>query len=114
MQGLTNCSLKVKLTFHGDESFFGPGIAELMTSVENTGSVKEACKEMGLSYTKGWFILNRAEQQLGELLINRNQGGKEGGGTTLTPYGCELLKAYDEFSADVENYARKEFKKRFQ
>ena len=114
MQALKNCTLKIKITFHGDESFFGPGIAELLALVGETGSVKDACKKMDLSYTKGWFILNRAEDQLGEILVERNHGGKEGGGASLTEFGKELLKEYDKLTADVEAYATREFRKRFQ
>lgn len=104
---------KIKVTIHKEEGFFGPGIAELMTYVEETGSVKEACRMMSLSYSKGWYILNRAEGELGYALIQRNHGGTAGGGASLTEEGKALLKRYYAFEKDVEIYAEKEFQKKF-
>lgn len=104
---------KVKLTIHGNESFFGPGIAELMSLIDSTGSVKNACREMGLSYTKGWMILNRAEKELGFPIIRRNHGGTAGGTSSLNESGKKLLKEYYELEQEVDAYARKAFRKKF-
>ena len=43
-------SVQVRLA-DADSIFFGPGKARLMETVERTGSLQEACKEMGLSYS---------------------------------------------------------------
>ncbi|MCI1722289.1 MAG: LysR family transcriptional regulator [Lachnospiraceae bacterium] len=104
---------KIKLTIHGKESFFGPGIAELMSLVQEKGSVKNACREMGLSYTKGWTILNRAEKELGYPVIRRNHGGMDGGTSSLTEQGEKLLSDYYELEKDVDAYTRKAFRKKF-
>ena len=34
-----------------------------------TESMKDACGEMGMSYSKGWKIINRAEKELGYELL---------------------------------------------
>lgn len=102
-------SVKVKVTIHKETSFFGPGIAHLIKNIDEIGSVKEACVSMGLSYSKGWFILNRAEQELGYPLIRRSHGGKDGGGASLTDEGHELLRKFDELESRVAAYAREAF-----
>ena len=42
-----------------------------------TESMKDACGEMGMSYSKGWKIINRAEKELGYELLERRHGGKK-------------------------------------
>lgn len=98
-------SVKIKK----DEIFFGPGIAGLLTLVEECGSVKDACRRMNLSYTKGWKMVNRAEEQLGYEILNRQHGGKSGGGTTLTEEGRVLLHKYIEMEAHISEYASQVF-----
>ena len=78
-------SVRVKVTIRKNNAFFGPGIAQLIRLIDELGSVKEACQSMGLSYSKGWFIINRAETELGYQLIRRNHGGRDGGAGTPFP-----------------------------
>ena len=54
--------LRVSRTDHA----FGPGVAELMEHVEATGSLSKGCKCMQMAYSKGWKILKRAEEDLGD------------------------------------------------
>ncbi len=104
---------KVKVTIHKGESFFGPGIAELMTLLGSSGSLKEACREMGLSYTKGRHIISRAEEALGYELIARQHGGSGGGASCLTEQGQKLLAAYYDFENEIKEYAEEAFARRF-
>lgn len=48
-----------------DGYFFGPGICELLEEIGKCGSIQAACKEMGLSYSKGSHILKNLEKGLG-------------------------------------------------
>ena len=57
-----------------DDIFFGPGKARLMEYIEKTGSMQEACLEMGLSYSKGARMIKMAEKQLG--YQDRRQRGR--------------------------------------
>lgn len=41
--------LRVKLQIGTDEPVLGPGVAELLELVGETGSMKEACGRMGMS-----------------------------------------------------------------
>ena len=47
----------------------------LMEYIEKTGSMQEACLEMGLSYSKGAKMIKMAEKQLGYRLLERRIGG---------------------------------------
>lgn len=99
----------LRIRFYQTERCFGPGVAELMHGVETKGSIRAACREMGMAYSKAWKIINRAEQDLGFLLIQRESGGKAGGGAVLTPAGKDFLQRYDAFVSAVRQEADRLF-----
>ena len=69
----------MKVRVFRKEGAFGPGVAELMHHVEETGSLSEACRCMGMAYSKGWRIMKHAEEDLGFPLMEGSQGGSRGG-----------------------------------
>jgi len=100
----------IKLTYKCEnEKFFGPGIAELLELVEKSASLKEACREMGLSYSKGRGIIKKAEAMLGFPLLTKQHGGLGGGASSLTEEGSVLLRNYRLLEEDVRRYAKKRF-----
>jgi len=96
-----------------EELFFGPGTAQLLTLVKDTESMLLACREMNLSYSKAWKMINTAERELGFPIVERRHGGKEGGGTRLTPRGEELLYRYLHFEKAAKAAAQKLFEEHF-
>lgn len=89
----------------GENIFFGPGKASLMELVEKTGSLQEACKKMGLSYSKGTKMIKNTEKELGIRLVERWAGGNGGGGSRLTVEGKSLLLRYRELCRRVQENA---------
>ena len=81
---------------------FGPGTYELLRHVEESGSLHQAAKLMGMSYTKAWHLLRKTEEHLGWALVERHVGGPAGGGTSLTSRGRDLLRRFDRFVAETE------------
>ena len=82
-----------KIIFFDDagEKFFGEGPCRLLTAVEETGSVRAAALSMGMAYSKALKLLNRAEAAM------RTAGGRDGGGSVLTPQGKEWLRRYEAY-----------------
>lgn len=103
----------VKLQVCTDEPVFGPGLVELLEHLEENGSMKEACQKMGMSYSKGWKIINRAEKQLGTSLLVRHQGGKSGGTCEITAEGKTLMRKYRAMETEVKTYACTSFQRWF-
>ncbi|MDO4173631.1 MAG: LysR family transcriptional regulator [Eubacteriales bacterium] len=87
--------LRLRL-FRGRKSF-GPGVAELLHGVEARGSIRAACRDMGMAYSKAWKILKHSEEDLGFALLQREAGGSGGGKAALTPEGRAFLRRYDCF-----------------
>ena len=52
---------------------------------------------MGMAYTKALKLLKNAEAALGFPMTMRTAGGKDGGGSTLTPEGKEWLTRYESY-----------------
>lgn len=73
------------------ERFFGPGRAELLEHIAETGSITMAAKKMGMSYKKAWEMINALNQQSGNPIVIPKTGGEKGGGTTLSKEAWDLL-----------------------
>lgn len=80
------------------ENFLGSGRIELLKRIEQSGSINAAAKEMKMSYKAAWERINQMNALADEPLIERQTGGKGGGGTKLTPYAHELIATYERFS----------------
>ena len=61
----------------------------LLLSIQDTGSIAQAAKSVGLSYRYAWGLLRSAESLFGEQLLQTGRGR----GTTLTPLAQKLVWA---------------------
>ena len=88
-----------KIIFYDDngEKFFGEGPARLLRLVEETGSLRAAALTMEMSYSKALRLLQHAEAVLRYPLTTRRTGGRDGGGSRLTPKGKEWLGRYEAY-----------------
>ena len=99
----------LKLTDSAGSPFFGPGVAELFTLIDETGSVRHASEKMGLSYSKAWKMLRELERQWGFAMMERRPGGTGGGGSLLTPPAWDLLRRYRALRWETERAAEQSF-----
>ena len=67
--------------------FFNRTAAGLLHEIAKKGSVREACEAMGISYSKGWSIIQDAEDGIGCRIVERKQGGKNSNHMTLAENG---------------------------
>ena len=88
-----------KIIFTDDNGikFFGEGPYRLLCCIEKTGSLRAAAVEMEMAYSKASRLLKQAEANLGFSLTTRSAGGKDGGGSVLTPEGKRWLRQYDSY-----------------
>ncbi len=98
--------LRLKLKDSDGVPFFGKGTEELLTLIDQYGSVRHASCEMGLSYTKAWKMLRGIEKATGKEAVRRIQGGKGGGKAELTGSGRELLDSFRSLEKEMESYLR--------
>jgi molybdate transport repressor ModE-like protein len=88
---------KILFTDDNGIKFFGEGPLRLLRSVEKTGSLRAAAMEMEMAYSKASKLLKQAEANLGFALTTRSTGGKDGGGSVLTPEGKRWLRQYEAY-----------------
>lgn len=88
---------KIQFTDDNGIKFFGEGPCRLLRCVEKTGSLRAAAMEMEMAYSKASKILKQAEVSLGFPLTTRAAGGKDGGGSMLTPEGKQWLQQYEDY-----------------
>lgn len=106
-----HCKMSLRLYF--EEKAFGPGMAELLEEIEREGSLQKAAQSMDMAYSKAWKMLKHSEKAWGFPLTNRAAGGKDGGGSSLTPQARRLMKAYGEFRAEAGRAVDKLFEEYF-
>lgn len=106
---------KVTLWDDRGNKFFGEGPCRLLRGVQKYGSLRAAAAAMEMAYPKAMKLLKNAEAALGFPLTVRVTGGKDGGGSTLTPEAIRFLAKYeawrDSCIAENERLFRAHFPK---
>lgn len=95
------------------DTILTPETAQFLEMIDHTGSIQSACTCVHMSYTKGWRMLNRMEQELGYALVDRQPGGASGGGSSLTPKGKRLLATYQEYCRRLREISQSLFAELF-
>ncbi len=72
----------------------GPGKADLLAAIAETGSIAAAGRSMGMSYKRAWYLLDTMNRCFREPVVQGNKGGKGHGGARLTPMGEQVLDLY--------------------
>lgn len=103
-----------KVWLDNEGKAFGKGPFEILWNVKELGSLREAAKEMGISYSKAWKTINMVEERLGITFIYREIGGPKGGGSYLTEEGKGFLEKYGEFTSKVDEELRRLFMEYFE
>lgn len=104
---------KVTLQFFTNEKCFGPGVVLLLEKIKENNSIRKAAFEIGMSYSKAWTIIRRAEKNLGFELLVSKIGGADGGGATLTENGDKMVSSFREYEKEVFNFSDKKFENYF-
>ena len=104
-------ALKLWLDQHGKA--FGDGPYELLRRVEKTGSLHKAAAQMEMAYSKAWQLMRTIEKRLGFTILEREVGGRSGGGSRITPRGKELMSCYAMFREEAQEAIIEIFQKRF-
>jgi molybdate transport system regulatory protein len=89
------------------EKFFGPGPAELLQLVQDTGSIANAAKSMGMSYKKAWGIITNINTKSHKPLVISRKGGKDRGGAEVTETGKKVLAAYSKLFKQLDAVIKK-------
>lgn len=106
--------IELDISLVKENTYFNSEVAHLLTMIDHTGSIRDACSKMNMSYSKGLKIINNLEKQLSNKVVLRKTGGVHGGYTCLSSYGKVLLKTYHEFGIELNKLANDLFTKNFE
>jgi molybdate transport system regulatory protein len=84
----------------GDDIALGPGKAELLQHLKETGSIAEAARRLGMSYMRAWTLLKTMERCFKQPLVRAGRGGRQGGGAALTETGLKALALYQQMEEE--------------
>jgi len=92
----------------------GPGKAELIARIGQTGSISAAARAMGMSYRRAWQLVEALNAAYREPVVTTAVGGPSGGGARVTAFGKHLVvlframedKASAAIAADLRRFDR--------
>ena len=85
--------LRLRILF-AEDAMLGPGKAELMERIRETGSISAAGRQMRMSYKRAWMLVEEMNAAFCQPLVSSARGGQGGGGAHLTETGDEVLRLY--------------------
>ena len=91
----------------------GPGKAELVERIGQTGSISAAARGMGMSYRRAWQLVESLNATFREPVVETATGGARGGGARVTAFGEKVVarframerKASGAIAADLRRFA---------
>ena len=83
----------------GEEIALGPGKAELLRHISETGSISEAARRMEMSYNRAWLLMRTMNRCFKEPLVTASRGGDSHGGAELTSLGKQILALYQRLES---------------
>lgn len=96
-------ALKLRILFDG--AMIGPGKAELLERIRETGSIAAAGRQMAMSYKRAWMLVDEMNAAFAEPLVASARGGQGGGGARLTDSGAQVLRLYRQALTQAQQAA---------
>lgn len=94
----TRIALKLRL-WRDDDVAMGPGKADLLDAIGQTGSISAAARAMEMSYRRAWMLVDVMNRSFREPLVRSAVGGTRGGGAQLTETGVRVLAQFRDMEA---------------
>ncbi len=104
---LPSLSIRIDLVPKGR---IGPGKIRLLENIKSCGSISAAGRAMNMSYKRAWDLVDEINRICRRPAVERQTGGKNGGGAMLTPFGISLVQHYRKIERSAESAARKELR----
>lgn len=77
---------------------------ELLIAIKKMGSISKAAKEIPMSYKAAWEAIETMNNLSTTPIVQRETGGVGGGGTTLTPYGENLIETFEVLKREQKKF----------
>lgn len=92
---MTNAPPRLSLRLHfAPGRMLGPGKAQLLELIQETGSISAAGRRMDMSYKRAWSLVEEMNATYVAPVVESSRGGAQGGGARLTETGAAVLRHY--------------------
>src|SRR5215475_11733399 len=102
---LPTLSVRIDLNTEGR---IGPGKIRLLENIQKLGSISAAGRAMDMSYKRAWDLVDELNRLCRRTAVERQTGGKHGGGAVLTPFGMSLVARYRRIERDAASAVRRD------
>ncbi len=92
---------KLRVMF-GPEIAIGPGKADLLAAIAETGSISASAKSLGMSYRRAWLLVDTMNRCFREPVVASATGGSGGGGARLTKFGTRVLGHFRAMQSRID------------
>ncbi|MEH7828545.1 winged helix-turn-helix domain-containing protein [Gemmobacter denitrificans] len=99
-------TLRLRILFDG--AMIGPGKAELLSRIRDTGSIAAAGRQMDMSYKRAWMLVEEMNRAFANPLVISTRGGPGGGGAMVTETGTRVLTLYHAVISTAQTAAAAE------
>src|SRR5260370_21823352 len=99
--------LSLRIDMDGEDRI-GPGKIQLLENIQACGSISAAGRAMNMSYKRAWDLVDEINRICRQAAVERQTGGKNGGGAVLTPFGLSLVARYRKIQRHAASPVRKE------
>jgi molybdate transport system regulatory protein len=72
----------------------GPGKADLLDAIAESGSISAAARKLGMSYRRAWVLVDTMNASFRSPLVETLTGGAQGGGAQVTELGHDVVRRY--------------------
>ena len=100
-------SLSVRIDLDA-EGRIGPGKIQLLENIQACGSISAAGRAMDMSYKRAWDLVDEINRICRQAAVERQTGGKNGGGASLTSFGTSLVARYRKIERAAASAVRKD------
>jgi molybdate transport system regulatory protein len=90
---MSSSPVKIRIS-HGKLTAMGPGKADLLDAIVESGSISGAAKKMRMSYRRAWELVDVMNRCFSEPLVSSMAGGTHGGGAQVTEFGLHILLCF--------------------
>ena len=98
---ISRLKLKIQLLC-GDDIAIGPGKADLLDAIRDTGSISAAGRSLGMSYRRAWQLVDVMNRCFRAKLVETHPGGGQKSGASLTQEGAQVLAAFRALAAQLD------------
>ncbi|WP_407160402.1 winged helix-turn-helix domain-containing protein [Bradyrhizobium sp. STM 3557] len=100
-------SLSLRIDLDSGERI-GPGKIALLENIDRHGSISAAGRAMDMSYKRAWDLVDEINRICRQPVVERQTGGKNGGGAALTAFGEALVERYRRIERNAASAVKKD------